>query len=268
VVHARGEVVRDSTGKIVALTGTTQDITERKRIEEEVRASREQLRQLSGHLQATREEERARISREIHDELGGALTGLKMAITRLDKGLETLAPAELHERARDMSHLLDQTVATVRRIASDLRPGILDDFGLAAAIEWQLQDFGKRSGLVCEYDVAGEEFEVDIDANRTTALFRVFQETLTNVARHAQARRVSVRLELNPEQVRLEVHDDGVGITTASLANVRSLGLLGMRERVRQLNGQLDIHGAPGRGTTVIARLPLSPAPDGHEPAA
>ncbi len=265
VVHARGEAVRDASGKIVALTGTTQDITERKRIEEEVRASREQLRQLSGHLQATREEERARISREIHDELGGALTGLKMAITRLDKGLETLAPAELHERTRDMTQLLDQTVATVRRIASDLRPGILDDFGLAAAIEWQLQDFGKRSGLVCEYDVAGEEFEVDIDANRTTALFRVFQETLTNVARHARAGRVSVRLELNPEEVRLEVHDDGVGITTANLGNVSSLGLLGMRERVRLLNGELDIQGAPGRGTTVTVRLPLNPASDGPQ---
>ncbi|MEP7355814.1 MAG: PAS domain S-box protein, partial [Anaerolineales bacterium] len=268
VVHARGEVVRDITGKIVALTGITQDITERKRIEEEVRASREQLRQLSGHLQATREEERARISREIHDELGGALTGLKMAITRLDKGLETLEPAEMHERTRDMTQLLDQTVGTVRRIASDLRPGILDDFGLAAAIEWQLQDFGKRSGLATDYQVAGEEFELDIDSNRTTALFRVFQETLTNVARHAQAKSVRVRLELNPDVVRLEVRDDGQGISPASQANARSLGLLGMRERVRLLNGDLDIHGEPGQGTTVTVRLPL-PAPEhGPQPPA
>jgi PAS domain S-box-containing protein len=267
VVHARGEVLRDASGKIVGLTGTTQDITERKRIEEEVRASREQLRQLSSHLQAMREEERARISREIHDELGGALTGLKMAITRLDKGLETLKPAELHERTRDMLQLLDQTVAMVRRIASDLRPGILDDFGLAAAIEWQLQDFGKRSGLVTEYDVAGEEFELDIDANRTTALFRIFQETLTNVARHAQARRVSVRLELNPDQVRLEVRDDGVGISKANLANVRSLGLLGMAERVRLLNGELDIDSTPGHGTTVTVQIPLSPTQSDPEPA-
>jgi PAS domain S-box-containing protein len=268
VVHARGEVLRDASGKIVALTGTTQDITERKRIEEEVRASREQLRQLSGHLQATREEERARISREIHDELGGALTGLKMGLTRLDKGLETLEPAELHERTKDMIQLLDQTVATVRRIASDLRPGILDDFGLAAAIEWQLQDFGKRSGLAYAYDVAGEEFELDIDANRTTALFRVFQETLTNVARHAQAKSVSVRLELNPEVVRLEVRDDGLGISTANLANVRSLGLLGMRERVHLLNGELEIHGAPGQGTTVTVRMPLNVRPDEALPKA
>lgn len=260
-VHARGEVVLNAAGKITGLTGVTQDITERKRIEEELLASREQLRQLSGHLQATREAERARISREIHDELGGALTGLKMAITRLDKNLETLNQAEFHERTRDMTQLLDQTVATVRRMASDLRPGILDDFGLSAAIEWQLQDFAKRSGLECDYEAAGEEFELEIGPNRSTALFRVFQETLTNIARHAEAQRVQVRLELNPDEVRLQVRDDGRGISPASLVNARSLGLLGMRERVHLLNGELEIKGAPGQGTTVTARLPLGEEP-------
>jgi signal transduction histidine kinase len=154
-----------------------------------------------------------------------------------------------------MSALIDGTVQTVRRIAADLRPGILDDFGLAAAIEWQLQEFGTRAGL--EYDYQSTVDQIEMDPNSSTALFRLFQETLTNVARHAQATRVTARLEATPTDLILEVRDNGRGITSAEIANAQSLGLLGMRERVHLLAGQLSISGAPGQGTTVLIKVPL-----------
>ena len=256
-IYSRGEVLRDADGQAVAITGISQDITDRKHIEKELRASQEQLRQLSSYLQAAREEERARISREIHDELGGALTGLKMEVARLAKKPDGLTQAELQTRSRSMSALIDGTVQTVRRIATDLRPGILDDFGLAAAIEWQLQEFGARAGL--EYDYQSTVDQIELDPNSSTALFRLFQETLTNVARHAQATRVTARLEATPTDLILEVRDNGRGITPAEIDNAQSLGLLGMRERVHLLAGDLSISGAPGQGTTVLIKVPLNP---------
>jgi signal transduction histidine kinase len=254
-LYSRGEVLRDETGEATAITAITQDLTERKRIEAELRASHEQLRRLSSHLQAAREEERTRMSREIHDELGGTLTGLKMDMARLAKNADSVTPAELRKRTQTMSDMIDSTVKVVRRIASDLRPGILDDFGLAAAIEWQLQEFCARAGL--EYDYQADD-ELDLDPASSTALFRLFQETLTNVARHAQATRVRVRLETQPGELALEISDNGRGITPAEIANVQSLGLLGMRERVHLLHGQLSITGVPGEGTTVLVRVPIA----------
>jgi PAS domain S-box-containing protein len=254
-LYSRGEVLRDAAGEAQVISAITQDLTEQKAIEEELRSSREQLRQLSSHLQAAREEERTRMSREIHDELGGTLTALKMDVARLAKNAETLTPAELRERAATMSAMLDNSVHTVRRIASDLRPGILDDFGLAAAIDWQLQEFGERAGLEFDYDANTEDF--NLDPASSTALFRLFQEMLTNVARHAQATRVSVRVESTPDELVLEVRDNGRGISDNEIVNAKSLGLLGMRERVHLLGGQLSITGQPGRGTTVLVRVPL-----------
>jgi PAS domain S-box-containing protein len=255
-LYSRGEVLRAADGEPLVISAITQDLSERQAIENELRSSREQLRQLSSHLQAAREEERARMSREIHDELGGTLTGLKMDVARLAKNADTVTPAELRERALNISALIDSTVQTVRRIASDLRPGILDDFGLAAAIEWQLQEFCTRAGL--EYDYEANTDELNLDPASSTALFRLFQETLTNVARHAQATRVTAQLEITDHELLLEVRDNGRGISTGEIGNSKSLGLLGMRERVQQLNGQLSITGAPGQGTTVLIRVPLT----------
>ena len=257
-LYSRGEVAPEAGGEPAVISAITQDLTERKLIETELRRSREQLRQLSSHLQAAREEERARMSREIHDELGGSLTGLKMDVTRLAKQAEMLTPDQLRERAVTMASLIDSTVQMVRRIASDLRPGILDDFGLAAAIEWQLQEFCERAGLDFEYESNLEELDLDLDPVSTTALFRLFQEALTNVARHAQATRVTARLQAGEDELILELRDNGRGIRTGELVNSKSLGLLGMRERVQQLDGELTINGAPGQGTTVLIRVPLA----------
>jgi signal transduction histidine kinase len=150
-------------------------------------------------------------------------------------------------------------VTTVRRIATDLRPALLDDFGLAAAMEWQLQEFEKRSGLTCRFTTNADGETLPLAPEAVTALFRVFQETLTNVARHAQATAVEARLELSDAQLELEVRDNGRGITRAEATGRRSLGLLGMRERVALLNGELHLDGAPGQGTRVTVRLPLPP---------
>jgi PAS domain S-box-containing protein len=255
-LHARGEVTLDEAGTVVTMTGIGQDVTEHRRIEAELRQSREQLRQLSGRLEAMREEERTRISREIHDELGGALTGLKMDLARLNKQADTLTPEAVRARAQEITALVDATVKTVRRIATDLRPGILDDFGLAAAIEWQLQEFEQRAGIECVF--LGEAEDLALAPEAATALFRVLQETLTNVARHAEARNVEVRLEPTPAGLVLEVQDDGRGIAPHEVEGSRSLGLLGMRERVRLLAGRLEIEGQPGRGTRVRVTVPLN----------
>jgi PAS domain S-box-containing protein len=259
-LHARGEVTLDEAGAVVAMTGIGHDVTDYRRIEAQLRLSREQLRQLSGRLEAMREDERTRISREIHDELGGALTGLKMDLARLSKHAATLTPDAVRARAQEISTLVDGTVKTVRRIATDLRPGILDDFGLAAAIEWQLQEFEQRAGIECVF--LGDAEDLALAPQAATALFRILQETLTNVARHAEARHVEVRLESTAQGLVLEVQDDGRGIAPAEVEGSRSLGLLGMRERVRLLAGRLEIEGQPERGTRVRVTVPLNDAAD------
>ena len=255
-LHARGEVTVDASGQPRTMTGVALDITVRKEIEDELRTSREELRRLSSHLEAAREEERTRIAREIHDELGGAMTSLKMDISRLQRNAASMTPELLQERTTAMTQLINDTIKTVRRIATELRPGVLDDLGLVAAIEWQLQEFGSRSGIECDLDMRVEE--VALDAHRSTAIFRVFQETLTNVARHAEASRVEVSLEDEAQHLVLRVKDNGRGISQHELAGARSLGLLGMRERVRLLAGELNIQGAPGQGTLVLVRIPLN----------
>ncbi len=258
VLAARGEITLDAAGQPTALTGIARDVTDQLRIEAALHESREQLRQLSGHLQATREAERARISREIHDELGGALTGLKMDVARLATHIDTLTPEGVRAQTRDILALLDDAVKTVRRIATDLRPALLDDFGLAAAMEWQMQEFQKRSGLACTFSTNADTDSLPLPPEAVTALFRVFQETLTNVARHAQATTVTARLELTAEYLELDVQDNGRGISPEALTGRRSLGLLGMRERVTLLAGELRLDGAPGQGTRVLVRVPLA----------
>lgn len=239
------------------------DITKHKQTEEELQQSRAQMRAFAGRLQATREEERTQIAREIHDELGGALTAMKIDFSLLartvtkvrDKALRD----SLHSRMGEMTELIDATMQTVRRIATALRPGILDDLGLVAALEWQLADFQKRTGIRCEFHSSSGS--ANLDGIRATALFRIAQEALTNVARHARATEVHIRLQADASAILLEVKDNGVGIKEEDIRNAQSLGILGMRERALSFGGRVTITGRPGEGTMVAVESP----PPGRE---
>jgi signal transduction histidine kinase len=227
--------------------------TERRRAEEQLRESHEQLRALSVYLQHVREEERTRIAREVHDELGQTLTGLKLQLTwimsRLPRHLK-----ELHQKTCSIADGIDEIIHSVRRIATELRPGLLDTAGLLAALEWQANLFQRQTGLQCRVKAAIKEKLSDQDLN--TAFFRIFQETLTNVIRHAHATCVAVRLAEVGNHVILEVKDNGRGISEAEMHNTKSTGLLGMRERAALLGGEVRVRGEPGKGTTVSVRIP------------
>jgi len=242
-----------------AIVNNYRDITERKLTDENLRTSREQLRALSARLQSAREEEGSRIAREIHDELGGALTGLKWDLEGIEKVLSGAgnegAFASVREKIPSMTGLIESTINTVRRISSELRPGVLDDLGLVAAIEWQAQQFQLRTGIPCE--CLADLDVVDWDRDRAIAMFRILQEILTNVIRHAQATRVVIELQEHHGHVELRVSDNGRGITEEEMRNTHSLGLLGMRERALLAGGEVSVSGEPGRGTTVIARVPV-----------
>ncbi|MGE5315566.1 MAG: histidine kinase [Acidobacteriota bacterium] len=239
------------------------DITDRKKDEDALSLSRQQLRVLSAHTEAMVEKERTRIAREVHDELGQSLTALKMDCMWLERHFAE-SQQELKARTRMMSQLIDDTIKTVRRISTELRPEMLDDLGLAATIEWQLQEFEKRTGITWSLDLRPKELEVPDPMN--TAVYRVFLETLTNIARHAQASAMSVELHADESEVRLRVQDNGVGITPEAVMRSSSLGLLGIRERVGFLGGSFEITGAPGKGTTVEIRIPIILSQLGGEP--
>ncbi len=230
-----------------------QNEIERKGVEEELRSSREQLRSLNLYLQAAREEERTRIAQEIHDELGQELTALKMDLASLRRHLDKDKKSAI-EKVESMSKLVDMTIRDVQRISTELRPGVLDDLGLPSATEWQCEEFQKRTGIPCEVALSDESFV--LDADRSTAFFRILQETLTNVIRHANATKVHVWLERGEAETVLEVKDNGVGITEGQISDPRALGLIGMRERVRALRGEFTISGAPAKGTSVRVRIP------------
>jgi hypothetical protein len=240
----------------IALLAVLRDITERKQAEREVRESREQLRQLSASLQVVREEEKARIARELHDELGQALTGLKMDLAQLVTQLTTEQQAALSQ-ANAMKTLIESTVASVRRIATELRPLMLDDLGLAATIEWQVNDFSRRTGITVDLSMPEPEF--DVDSELSTVLFRVLQESLTNVARHAGASHVRVALSGTERDVQLTVHDNGKGIGASLESAPKTFGLLGMRERASMLGGELSVHSNPGAGTSIMMIVPRRP---------
>lgn len=230
------------------------EVAERKEAQRRLEASQGQLRRLSGHLQQAREEERVRIAREIHDELGQALVGLKMDVAWLRRSLSRPLPAVL-SKLEQMSGRIDETVRSVRRISAELRPSILDDLGLNAALEWQLEEFRARTGIACV--LTSRLGPKTLDPDRATALFRIFQEALTNVARHAQASRVTVTIEETKDSLTLSIEDNGRGIRAEELAQPQSFGLLGVRERVHLLEGDIDIRGIPGEGTHVAVRIPI-----------
>lgn len=253
LIYSRGTVVADEIGNLIRMYGTAQDITERRQAEDELRRSHKQLRALSARLQCAREEERARIAREVHDELGQALTGLKMDLAWLNKRLPEANNEVAHQKIASMTKLIDETIKSVRKIATELRPGILDDLGLTAAIEWQAQEFQQRTGIECEIISLPE---VTLNPERSTAVFRIFQEILTNVMRHANATRVTISMRASDDDLILEVSDSGRGITEKEISDTKSLGLLGMRERALLLGGELTISGTEGAGSVVTLRIP------------
>jgi len=252
------EVIANTSAVMFDLDGepcylwVANDITKRKHAEEALRA-------LSARLRSAREEEGTRIAREIHDELGGVLTGLKWDLEKIDTTLNSFGECsslpEVRERITSMTTLIETTINTVRRIASELRPGVLDDLGLVAAIEWQIEQFQSRSGLKCHW--TNDASEIELSRERATAVFRILQEILTNVLRHARAANLYVKLTCGQDCLELAVKDDGVGITVRQRMNTQSLGLLEMKERALLVGGEVRITGKEGGGTTVVVRVPL-----------
>jgi signal transduction histidine kinase len=231
-----------------------------KESEEVFRNLAENVRALSARMHSAREEEGTRIAREIHDELGGALTGIKWDLEGIESKLDvpngSSAIPDVRKQLTAITTQIESTIDTVRRISSELRPGVLDDLGLVAAIEWQAQQFQKRTGLNVHWETVLETADVTRDG--ATAVFRIFQEVLTNVLRHSRASNIYVKLEQKDHQLELEVVDDGRGITDDEQRNTLSLGILGMKERALLVGGEVRITGIKEKGTTVIVTVPLS----------
>ena len=269
VVHSNGthltvlvgaREIRDHKGNLRYYQAEHLEITDRKRAENELLTSRAQMRALAERLLAVREEERTLVARKIHDELGGALTGLKIDISLLRKAVVKIEDenvrASLLAHMDSMAEFVDVSVETVRGIAMELRPCILDDLGLVAALEWQRKDFEKRTGIRCELFVSEED--ISLDADLDTALFRIFQEAMTNVASHSAATEVHIHLRVDADSCTLEVEDNGSGIEKEKAGSSTSLGILGMSERAQIFGGRITVMGTPGIGTTVIVEIPLA----------
>ena len=229
------------------------DITVRKQHEDDLRRSQQELRELSARVLEAREEEKAHIARELHDELGQLLTALKMDLSWMRERLN----GEVAAKAAEMSQMLDQTVTATRRISADLRPLMLDDLGLADAAQWLVDDFAKRTGIEASIDLPETDAFERLSKPVSTALYRAVQESLTNIARHAGAKRAWVVFAQHDGAMQVEIEDDGRGIALEDLAKMRSLGLKGMRERISYLGGSLDIGRAPRGGTRLRVKVPL-----------
>jgi two-component system sensor histidine kinase UhpB len=253
-VNVHTTVLRDGAGRAVGFLGVAKDITARKRAELVRDGSHQGLRDLAGRLQRVREQERAVMARRIHDELGQVLTALAMDVAWLEARLEGRPPL-LGEKCRTMAIQIEQAIDRVRTLATELRPAVLDDLGLVPAIEWELQQFALRTGVLCDLDLPAPSRA--LDSERATDVFRILQEALTNVVRHAGAQRVAVRLWAGPHRLELDVRDDGRGIAPEATTDRHSLGLLGMRERALRWGGEVEVGPDPGGGTCVRLRLPL-----------
>jgi PAS domain S-box-containing protein len=243
----------DGAGELIKTRTIGRDVSERIRVEAELKQSREDLRNLSAHIESAREQERGHIAREVHDELGVTLSKLKLDIAWLEKRLSD--NRLLLDKTKTMFELVDDTIRSVQKIASELRPGVLDHLGLSAAIKWQAGEFRDRAGIQCVLSLLPEDIELDHDLS--IAIFRIFQETLSNVVRHAEATKVEVDLLEADGILTLDVRDNGKGITDEQISNPTSFGLMGIRERVGFLGGSLEIRGVPGEGTIVSVCIPL-----------
>lgn len=251
--------LEDRAGEKAGTLHMVADISERKRMEEQLRQYGERLRLLAAHLERVREEEHTWIAREIHDELGQGLTGLKLDLAELDRKMARLKGHEAgdlpRQRIQEMLLRVDETIRAVREICTQLRPPILDNLGLEAAIEWQLGEFQRKTGVSCRF--MPWRTEPRLDQEKTTALFRIFQELLTNTARHSGASRVEVRLEAWPEHVVLELKDNGRGLGQEVALGKSGLGLLGIKERVDLLRGSFELESNRGLGTRAVVKIPL-----------
>lgn len=241
------------------------NITQNKQAEIELKDSRQRLRELSSHIESIKEEERTRIAREIHDEIGALLTALKMDLAWLERRLPTENSAIL-EKTQDMANLLNTAGKAANELVHSLRPGSLDCFGIVAAIEIEADEFSKRTGIPCEIIKSNEN--LDVPNEQSIALFRIFQETLNNITKHAGAQRVEVRIRQGSlstdgagQYVEMVVMDDGCGFEEAALNKPRSFGLRGIQERALQQDGKLEISSAPGKGTKISVKLPLTIRP-------
>jgi PAS domain S-box-containing protein len=256
--------VTNEAGQVLERYGVVMDVTESKLAEQERQRSYDQLRALTARLQDAREEERKKVAREIHDELGQALTSIKIDLSAL--AYESPAAPPQAKEIESILNVVDQTIKAVRRISTELRPWILDDLGLIAAVEWAAEEFEARTGTKCHLELS--ESASVIGADRATPVFRILQETLTNVARHANATCVQVRMFREAAALILEVRDNGRGITKEQVSAPESLGVRGMRERALLLEGELVIDGVSGQGTSVRVRIPIAdPASAGVEDA-
>jgi two-component system sensor histidine kinase UhpB len=249
--------------------GLMTNITQGKKAAQDILRSRRQLAELSAHVERVKEEERTRIAREIHDDLGGNLTAIKMALSQLTRRLPA-GDTVLREKADYVDALVDRTIEAAHRISRDLRPSTLD-LGIVAAIAWQAQEFEKQLGIPCELRGPGNGGEdIELPADQATGLFRIFQEALTNIGKHAQASRVEVRLDVLDDAIALEVRDNGRGLSPADRMKPKSFGIRGMVERIHALGGMLDVGpNDAGPGCRVAVRLPLPPVSRGqHREAA
>jgi signal transduction histidine kinase len=247
-------------GGQVATYAIFRDITERKKAEEQLKTTSEQLRALSARLQSAKEEEAARIAREIHDELGSGLSAVKWDIELIERDLiQVVGRDQLSstwERIPAVKRVIDDLINMTRRISGELRPSALDDLGLVAAIRWHAREFEGRTGIVTQFDSSFED--IDLTREQSTAVFRIFEEAMTNVMRHAQATQVDIKLEKENGELELTIRDNGRGITEAEQSDRLSLGLLGMRERASLIGGRVVIANSEGKGTVVTLRVPVA----------
>jgi two-component system, NarL family, sensor histidine kinase UhpB len=249
--------IKDESGHKLCMQGILVDITRNKLAEEALRVSQEELRKLAAHQETIKEDERKRIAQEIHDELGGLLTGIKAYISvSIDRATQAgMTPDPL---LADAAGLAKDAIETVRKVITDLRPSVLDQLGIWAALEWYVEQIEMRSGLMCDCTIDASVAVVELDAERSMMVFRIVQEALTNVVRHAQASAVTIHTERKDDLLFVKIRDNGKGIDTDRLLNRESWGILGMMERTRHFGGELKITGEAGQGTLLVLQMPLA----------
>ncbi|HEX4347896.1 MAG TPA: ATP-binding protein [Vicinamibacterales bacterium] len=263
-VHPDGKVVwaehrrvpiHDASGRIVGLEGIARDVTERIETQRRLKDSEEKMRKLAARVQAAREDERTALARELHDELGQTLTAVKLELARAAAVLaEEHATPRSVDRLQSLVGLIEIGIETVKRLSTQLRPPALDHLGLASAVRWEAMAFRARTGIRCHVEASEEPSA--ITKEQQTVLFRIFQEALTNVVRHARASAVHVKLTERPRTFELRIRDNGAGITDAEIRSGRSIGLLGMRERATLVGGSFEIAGRRGKGTSIVVSVP------------